>query len=106
MGETFPTGRPGADGTGEILYRALERRLEIEHPQRRILILGLDDRIATVGAGCEGVAAGDARDAGERSEQLGLAGIGDVVDVVPAATRPIELVLVGEGVVAHVHVMV
>ena len=55
--QVLPVGIPGGDMGCRMLVRlALQGRLQVENPQRRVLILGLGDDVATVGRRRERVA--------------------------------------------------
>ena len=98
---------PGADRPRDRLHRSVEPGLEIEDPERSVLILHLGDAVAAVGRGLEGVRHGLTRDSRHRGQEFGFLRPAHIVDEIPVGeARPVELVLVGRGIVGDVHVMV
>ena len=106
MREPLPARGPGANRTGDRLDLSLETGLEIEDPQRRVLVFGLRYRVATVGGWRERVTEWHARDAGDGGHEFRLVEPGYIVDVIAARSGAVHAVLVARRIISNVEIVV
>ena len=84
----------------------VKRRLKIEDSQRRVLILGFGDYVATIRGRRKSVPKGNPSGSNNRRDQNRSLKITNIIDVVAACAATVKPVRFSVGMITNVHVVV